>query len=258
MRQIRSVSCAHAAQRAPPARCSWRYSVNTRKRRRGHRPHPPHVVSGVKVPERRHRILAVDVNAQVLGPTSKWRCGGLVGASLPPLIAAIQFFCFTFCHSLRQLRILDGGILIAVCHSWLSMDTAPKLSSGRRPDSSPAATAPGPRTPQSRRDRERSAILAENGKSSRRSHGSTNSPAPVRERTAASLQTPASAPGPRGGRDSRVVLSKRGKLLKKRDHLSGWKSRYFVLDGKMLFYYTSQNKHEPKGSVYLTKVSVSR
>ena len=146
MRQIRSVSCAHAAQRAPPARCSWRYSVNTRKRRRGHRPHPPHVVSGVKVPERRHRILAVDVNAQVLGPTSKWRCGGLVGASLPPLIAAIQFFCFTFCHSLRQLRILDGGILIAVCHSWLSMDTAPKLSSGRRPDSSPAATAPGPRT----------------------------------------------------------------------------------------------------------------
>lgn len=42
--------------------------------------------------------------------------------------------------------------------------------------------------------------------------------------------------------------------MKKRDHLSGWRSRYFVLDGKMLYYYTSQNKHEPKGSVYLTRV----
>ena len=56
------------------------------------------------------------------------------------------------------------------------------------------------------------------------------------------------------GEAERVVLSKRGELMKKRDHLSGWRSRFFVLDGKMLFYYTSQNKHEPKGSVYLTRV----
>ena len=54
------------------------------------------------------------------------------------------------------------------------------------------------------------------------------------------------------------VLSKRGMLTKKRDHMSGWRSRFFVLDGKMLYYYRSKNDHIPRGSTYLTKVSVHK
>ena len=60
--------------------------------------------------------------------------------------------------------------------------------------------------------------------------------------------------GNRSRRDERVVLSKRGLLMKKRDHLRGWRSRFFVLDGKMLFYYTAVNEHVPRGSIYLTRV----
>ena len=47
---------------------------------------------------------------------------------------------------------------------------------------------------------------------------------------------------------------KSGILLKQRDILNGWRERYFVLEGKMLSYYTERTEPVPRGAVYLSNV----
>lgn len=105
-----------------------------------------------------------------------------------------------------------------------SSDTPPAASGGQRPPRPAAAPSPV----------------------------ATSAPGTPRVGTpAAGAASPrAGAPEtPPGG--ALLGLDKRGKLKKQRDIFRGWRERYFVLDGKMLWYYESKSEHYPKGSIYL-------
>jgi hypothetical protein len=62
-------------------------------------------------------------------------------------------------------------------------------------------------------------------------------------------------------RDSFMMLGapiKEGVLCKKRDHLKGWRSRYFVLDEKFLHYYVEKGGVIPRNSMQITGAKISR
>jgi hypothetical protein len=56
---------------------------------------------------------------------------------------------------------------------------------------------------------------------------------------------------------SELVSMKTGYLLKKRDLLSGWRCRYFVVFPGRVDYYVSKDDPQPRGSVDLTGAKIS-
>ncbi len=55
-----------------------------------------------------------------------------------------------------------------------------------------------------------------------------------------------------------ALEGKRGSLLKQRDFMKGWRSRYFVLEGKMLSYYKQRTDPLPRGALFLANVRCCR